>query len=346
MDPVKSRNFRKENKMKDREIVVENLVKAYPGKVTAVDGVNFRVDEAKIFGFLGPNGAGKSTTIKILTTLALPTSGHVTVGGFDVVSQANEVRRVAGVALQDVGIDPLMKSMELLILQGRLFGASKSDATSRAKELLELVNLSDAADRRAGTYSGGMRRRLDLAMALVHQPRVLFLDEPTTGLDPVSRRDVWREVRRLNRELGITIFLTTQYLEEADELADTVAIILAGKIVAEGSPAKLKAAMGEESINLVFETPELAEKGRSTLAQMGDRFQLDRDMLRLYLSRAAESIPAVINQLQKVGLAPISLTLTQPTLDDVFLQVTGQRLIASETTKSKSSRSKRREEVN
>jgi ABC-2 type transport system ATP-binding protein len=191
-----------------------------------------------------------------------------------------------------------------------------------------------------------MRRRLDLAMALVHQPRVLFLDEPTTGLDPVSRRDVWREVRRLNRELGITIFLTTQYLEEADELADTVAIIVGGKIVTEGSPAKLKAAMGEESINLVFETPELAEKGRSTLAQMGDRFQLDRDMLRLYLSRAAESIPAVINQLQKVGLAPVSLTLTQPTLDDVFLQVTGQRLVASEATKSKSSRSKRREEVN
>ena len=332
--------------MKDREIVVENLVKAYPGKVTAVDGVNFRVDEGRIFGFLGPNGAGKSTTIKILTTLALPTSGHVTVGGFDVVSQASQVRRVAGVALQDVGIDPLMKSMELLVLQGRLFGASKADATSRAKELLELVNLSEAADRRAGTYSGGMRRRLDLAMALVHQPRVLFLDEPTTGLDPVSRRDVWREVRRLNRELGITIFLTTQYLEEADELADTVAIIVGGKIVTEGSPAKLKAAMGEESINLVFETPELAEKGRSTLAQMGDRFQLDRDMLRLYLSRAAESIPAVINQLQKVGLAPISLTLTQPTLDDVFLQVTGQRLIASEATKLKSSRSKRREEVN
>ena len=332
--------------MKDREIVVENLVKAYPGKVTAVDGVNFRVDEGKIFGFLGPNGAGKSTTIKILTTLALPTSGHVMVGGFDVVSQASQVRRVAGVALQDVGIDPLMKSMELLVLQGRLFGASKADATSRAKELLELVNLSEAADRRAGTYSGGMRRRLDLAMALVHQPRVLFLDEPTTGLDPVSRRDVWREVRRLNRELGITIFLPTQYLEEADELADTVAIIVGGKIVTEGSPAKLKAAMGEESINLVFETPELAEKGRSTLAQMGDRFQLDRDMLRLYLSRAAESIPAVINQLQKVGLAPVSLTLTQPTLDDVFLQVTGQRLVASEATKSKSSRSKRREEVN
>ena len=332
--------------MKDREIVVENLVKAYPGKVTAVDGVNFRVDEGKIFGFLGPNGAGKSTTVKILTTLALPTSGHVTVGGYDVVSQANEVRRVAGVALQDVGIDPLMKSMELLVLQGRLFGASKADAASRAKELLDLVNLSEVAERRAGTYSGGMRRRLDLAMALVHQPSVLFLDEPTTGLDPVSRRDVWREVRRLNRELGITIFLTTQYLEEADELADTVAIIVGGKIVTEGSPAKLKAAMGEESINLAFETPELAEQGRSTLAPMGTRIQLDRDMVRLYLSQAAGAIPGVINRLQNVGLAPVALTLTQPTLDDVFLQVTGQRLVASEAIKSKSSRPQRRAEVN
>jgi ABC-2 type transport system ATP-binding protein len=332
--------------MNDREIVVENLVKAYPGKVTAVDGINFRVDPGKIFGFLGPNGAGKSTTIKILTTLALPTSGRATVGGVDVVSQAAEVRRVAGVALQEVGIDPLMKSMELLVLQGRLFGASKSEATARAKELLELVNLSEAAGRRAGTYSGGMRRRLDLAMALVHQPRVLFLDEPTTGLDPASRRDVWREVRRLNRELGITIFLTTQYLEEADELADMVAIIVGGKIVAEGSPAKLKAAMGEESINLAFESPEVAEKGRSSLEQMGDRIQLDRDTVRLYLSKAAGAIPSVIARLQTDGLAPVSLTLTQPSLDDVFLQVTGQRLVASETAKLKNSRSLQREKVN
>ncbi len=332
--------------MSDREIVVENLVKSYPNKLTAVDGINFHVDEGKIFGFLGPNGAGKSTTIKILTTLALPTSGRATVGGFDVVSQAAEVRRVAGVALQEVGIDPLMKSMELLVLQGRIFGASKSEAAARAKELLGLVQLSDAVDRRAGTYSGGMRRRLDLALALVHQPKVLFLDEPTTGLDPASRRDVWREVRRLNRELGITIFLTTQYLEEADELADTVAIIVAGKIVTEGSPARLKAAMGEESINLVFDTSALAEKGRSALEPLGDRIQLDRDTLRLYLSKAAGSIPTVINQLQNVGLTPISLTLTQPTLDDVFLQVTGQRLIAAEATQSKLSRSNRRVEAN
>jgi ABC-2 type transport system ATP-binding protein len=334
--------------MKDREIIVENLVKSYPGKtrVTAVDGVNLRVDEGKIFGFLGPNGAGKSTTIKILTTLALPTSGHATVGGYDVVSQAADVRRVAGVALQDVGIDPLMKSMELLVLQGRLFGASKAAATVRAKELLELVQLSEAMDRRTGTYSGGMRRRLDLAMALVHQPKVLFLDEPTTGLDPASRRDVWREVRRLNRELGITIFLTTQYLEEADELADTIAIIVSGKIAAEGSPAKLKAAMGEESINLVFDTPELAEKGRATLEPMGDRIQLDRETVRLYLSKAAVAIPNVVNRLQSDGLAPISLTLTQPTLDDVFLQVTGQRLVAAEPENNKSARSKQRAEAN
>jgi ABC-2 type transport system ATP-binding protein len=332
--------------MNDREILVEDLVKTYPGKVDAIKGINFQVEAGKIFGFLGPNGAGKSTTIKILTTLALPTSGRARVGGFDVISQASDVRRVAGVALQDIGIDPLMKSMELLVLQGRLFGASKSDATTRAHELLELVQLSDATNRRVGTYSGGMRRRLDLAMALVHQPKVLFLDEPTTGLDPASRRDVWREVRRLNREMGITIFLTTQYLEEADELADTVAIIVDGKIATEGSPAKLKALMGEESINLVFETSEIAEKGQAALEQMGKRIQLDRDTVRLYLSQAAGSIPAVINTLQNAGLPPISLTLTQPTLDDVFLQVTGQRLVASEAIPNQPPRSMRRAEVN
>jgi ABC-2 type transport system ATP-binding protein len=329
-------------RMSDREIVVEHLVKAYPSRVTAVDGIDFRVEEGKVFGFLGPNGAGKSTTIKILTTLALPTSGRALVGGFDVVGQAAEVRRVAGVALQDVGIDPLMKAMELLVLQGRLFGASKADATARAAELLDLLRLSDATGRRAGTYSGGMRRRLDLALALVHQPKVLFLDEPTTGLDPASRRDVWREVRRLNRDLGITVFLTTQYLEEADELADTVAIIVAGKLVAEGSPAKLKAAMGQESLNLLFDTPELAAQARAALDHMGDRIQVDRDTVRLYLNRAAAAIPTVISRLQESGLPPISLTLTQPTLDDVFLQVTGQRLVATEAAAPKASRTRDR----
>ncbi len=331
--------------MNDGDVIVDELKKIYPGNVTAVQGVSFRVEAGEIFGFLGPNGAGKSTTIKILTTLALPTAGRASVGGFDVVTQAAEVRRVAGVALQDIGIDPLMNSMELLILQGRLFGASKQEATARARELLEVVQLSEAANRRVGTYSGGMRRRLDLALALVHQPKVLFLDEPTTGLDPASRRDVWNEVRRLNRALGITIFLTTQYLEEADELADHIAIIVNGKIATEGTPGKLKAALGEESINLVFETPEVALKGKAALEIMGDRTQLDRDTVRLYLRKAAGSIPTVVSQLQAAGLAPVSLTLTQPTLDDVFLQVTGQRLVATETNNSKSNRPGRRAEV-
>jgi ABC-2 type transport system ATP-binding protein len=310
----------------DRGILVEQLVKDYPGGVRAVDEVSFQVEPGSVFGFLGPNGAGKSTTIKILTTLALPTAGRATVGGFDVVGEAERVRRIAGVALQEIGIDPLMKPMELLTLQGRLFGERRAAAQARAAELLELVGLTEAVDRRAGTYSGGMRRRLDLAMALVHQPKVLFLDEPTTGLDPASRRDVWNEVKRLNRQLGITIFLTTQYLEEADELADTVAIIDAGRIAIEGSPAKLKAGLGGESINLLFDGRSSAELAVSELNGMGDRLQLDRDVVRLYMSRAAESIPAVLNRLQQSSITPLSLTLTQPTLDDVFLQVTGQRL--------------------
>ena len=312
--------------MSDRGILVEQLVKDYPAGVRAVDGASFQVQPGSVFGFLGPNGAGKSTTIKILTTLALPTAGRAAVGGFDVVGEAERVRRIAGVALQEIGIDPLMKPMELLTLQGQLFGERRAAAQARAAELLELVGLTEAVDRRAGTYSGGMRRRLDLAMALVHQPKVLFLDEPTTGLDPASRRDVWDEVRRLNRELGITIFLTTQYLEEADELADTVAIIDAGRIAIEGSPAKLKASLGGESINLLFDSRPSAELALSELNGMGDQLQLDRDVVRLYMSRAAESIPAVLNRLQQSSITPLSLTLTQPTLDDVFLQVTGQRL--------------------
>ena len=312
--------------MAEQDIYVEDLAKSYPGGVYAVDGVSFQVESGKIFGFLGPNGAGKSTTIKILTTLSLPSSGRAVVGGYDVVSQAQEVRRIAGVALQDIGIDPLMKPVELLSLQGELFGENRTQARERAYELLALVRLTDAIDRRVGTFSGGMRRRLDLAMALVHEPQILFLDEPTTGLDPASRRDVWEEVRRLNRTLGMTIFLTTQYLEEADELADVVAIIDRGKIVAEGSPTRLKTALGGESINLAFESQELATKAAAELVNFGDRIQSDRDVLRLYFEKAAGKIPEVMSRLAEAGLNPISLTLTQPTLDDVFLQITGQRL--------------------
>jgi ABC-2 type transport system ATP-binding protein len=312
--------------MSDSGIAVERLIKDYPGGVKAVDDVSFQVEAGRIFGFLGPNGAGKSTAIKILTTLALPTAGRASVGGFDVADQPEDVRRIAGVALQEIGIDPYMKPVELLTLQAQLFGESRDQSRRRAWELLELFKLTDAADRRAGTYSGGMRRRLDLAMALVHKPRVLFLDEPTTGLDPASRRDVWEEVRRLNQSLGITIFLTTQYLEEADELADTVAIIDRGKIAVEGTPEELKASLDGEAINLLFGTDQNAELALSELAGMGDRLQLDRESVRLYTPQAARAVPAVVNRLQQAALEPVSLTLTQPTLDDVFLRVTGQRL--------------------
>jgi len=312
--------------MSNGEIVVENLVKRYAGDVVAVEDVSLRVENGRIFGFLGPNGAGKSTTIKILTTLALPSAGRATVGGFDVVTQAEAVRRIAGVALQDVGLDPLMKPLELLRLQTRMFGATRGQAETRANELLALVGLTDAVNRRVGTYSGGMRRRLDLALALAHEPQVLFLDEPTTGLDPASRRDVWEEVRRLNRELGMTIFLTTQYLEEADELADVVAIIDKGRIAVQGSPARLKSSVGNESINLAFDDRAVAESALSQLNGFGQRAQIDRDVLRLYMENAAEAIPTVVNRLREASINPISLTLTQPTLDDVFLRVTGQRL--------------------
>jgi ABC-2 type transport system ATP-binding protein len=316
--------------MSNREITVENLMKRYPGEVTAVDDISFKVNAGQIFGFLGPNGAGKSTTIKILTTLALPSEGRALVGGYDVVCEADQVRRIAGVALQEIGLDPMMKSMELLTLQGQLFGASRRQAISRASELLGLVGLSDAVNRRVGTYSGGMRRRLDLALALVHEPEILFLDEPTTGLDPASRRDVWNEVRRLNQSLGMTIFLTTQYLEEADELSDVIAIIDRGKIKIEGSPAKLKADLGTESINIAFGDRESAQKARTILIPMANRAQIDRNTVRLYISNAAEQISAVVKRLEEANFNPISLTLTQPTLDDVFLQVTGQRLKSEE----------------
>ena len=313
--------------MSSREIIVENLEKEYPPDITAVDGISLFVPGGQIYGFLGPNGAGKSTTVKILTTLALPTAGHASVGGYDVISQAGEVRRIAGVALQEVGLDPLMTAVELLTIQGRLFGASRSDAQARARELLRLVRLEDAMDRRVETYSGGMKRRLDLALALVHEPEILFLDEPTTGLDPASRRDVWREVRRLNA-LGMTIFLTTQYLEEADELADMIGIIDGGKIIKSGSPAALKAELGKESLNLAFHERETAEQAEILLAPLAQRTQLDRVTLRVYMEDVAQAIPGIMEQLRAAGLDPVSLTLTQPTLDDVFLQATGQALEA------------------
>jgi ABC-2 type transport system ATP-binding protein len=222
-------------------------VKTYRGRsgtVEAVRGVDLRVERGEIFGFLGPNGAGKSTTVKMLTTLLSITAGSAHVAGVDVAREPDSVRRRIGVALQEAGLDPRQTGRELLLLQARLFGLSAPAAAARAEELLELVELTDAADRRIKSYSGGMKRRLDLASALVHEPDVLFLDEPTTGLDPASRVTVWEEVRRIN-ERGTTVFLTTQYLEEADQLCDRLAIIDDGRIVREGTPAELKAELRE-----------------------------------------------------------------------------------------------------
>ncbi len=310
--------------MPNREIIAENLVKRY-GDFYAVNDVSFKIEGGEVFGFLGPNGAGKSTVVTMLTTLSLPTEGKASVGGYDVITQAGDVRRIAGVALQEIGLDPLMKSMELLTIQGQLFGYNRKQAKQRAGELLELVKLSEFTARPVGKYSGGMRRRLDLALALVHQPDILFLDEPTTGLDPASRRDVWNEIRRLNQQDGMTIFLTTQYLEEADILADRIAIIDGGKIVVEGAPDELKASLGSESINITLKDEDMVSKASEVLSELVDRIQVDRKVLRLYLKQAASAIPGVVNRLQESGIEPLSLTLTQPTLDDVFLQVTGQR---------------------
>jgi ABC-2 type transport system ATP-binding protein len=224
-------------------VEAEGLVKHYSGRaglVEAVRGVDLRIERGEVFGFLGPNGAGKSTTVKMLTTLLSITEGSARVAGIDVAQDPDAARRRMGVALQEAGLDPRQTGRELLVLQGRLFGMSARDATARAGQLLELVELEDAADRRIKGYSGGMKRRLDLASALVHEPEVLFLDEPTTGLDPASRLTVWEEVRRINRQ-GTTVFLTTQYLEEADQLCDRLAIIDGGLIVRAGTPEELKA---------------------------------------------------------------------------------------------------------
>jgi ABC-2 type transport system ATP-binding protein len=312
------------------DILVEGLAKRY-GELVAVREVSFAVPRGEIFGFLGPNGAGKSTTVQVLTTLALPSEGRAEVGGFDVAARPAEVRRVSGVALQEIGLDPMMTGRQLLRLHAGLFGFSRREAARRVDELLEIVGLSADADRRAGQYSGGMRRRLDLAMALVHRPRILFLDEPTTGLDPASRRDVWEEVRRLNREAGMTIFLTTQYLEEADVLADRIAIIDQGAIAREGTPDALKEAMGDESIEVAFDDDEVA--GRAAEALRGlEGFarppRRDGAILRLYTDRAAQRVARVATALAAAGIEPASLTLSRPSLDDVFLAATGQRFDA------------------
>ncbi len=310
----------------DRGITAEGLRRDF-GQLRAVDGVDLEIPGGQIFGFLGPNGAGKSTLVKILTTILNPTSGRATVGGYDVARQGGKVREAIGVALQDVGLDPLMTARELLMLQTELFGTPRDEARKTAERLLVTVGLDDVdPKKRAGAYSGGMKRRLDLALALVHDPRILFLDEPTTGLDPASRAAIWEEVRRLNDDLGMTIFLTTQYLEEADRLADQVAIISRGKIVAQGTPSDLKREVGNEVVELQFGSDEDAVSADDTLAAFApDRQHANRE-LRLYFERAAENVPELVRILDSAGISLHGLTIEQPSLDDVFLRVTGEAL--------------------
>ncbi len=315
-----------DNNGEDRGITAEGLHRDF-GALHAVDGVDLEIPGGRIFGFLGPNGAGKSTLVKILTTILNPTAGRATVAGYDVQKQGGKVREAIGVALQDVGLDPLMTARELLMLQCELFGTSRSEARKTAERLLMTVGLDDVAPKkRAGAYSGGMKRRLDLALALVHDPRILFLDEPTTGLDPASRAAIWEEVRRLNDDLGMTIFLTTQYLEEADRLADEIAIINKGKIVAQGTPSELKREVGDEVVELQFGSCEEAASADDALAAVAPNRQAANRKLRLYFERAAENVAELVRALDGAGIRLQGMTIEQPSLDDVFLRVTGEAL--------------------
>jgi ABC-2 type transport system ATP-binding protein len=305
-------------------IVVEALERSFD-EVFAVQGVDLTVAEGEIFGFLGPNGAGKTTTVRMLTTLLLPTGGRATVAGHDVVKEARAVRASIGVALQEAALDPLMTGRELIRLQATLQGLPSAAGKRRADDLLDRVGLSEAADRRVGTYSGGMQRRLDLAAALVHEPRVLFLDEPTTGLDPVSRKTIWEEVRALNED-GTTVFLTTQYLEEADQLADNVAIIDRGRIVAEGTPDSLKTEIGSPHIQLQLADGSIA-RAEEVCAAIGRLLPpVDGRTVMVEVENGAADIPRVVRALDDAGIAVDSLELVRPTLDDVFVAKTGHHI--------------------
>ena len=309
--------------MSNSPIIAENLVRHF-GDVHAVNGINLEVKAGEVFGFLGPNGAGKSTAVRMLTTLLRPTSGTARVAGYDVVKQADQVRRNIGVALQDAAIDPLMTGAELLALQAVLYGIPSSALKKRSDELLERVGLTAAASRRVSTYSGGMRRRLDLALSLIHQPTVLFLDEPTTGLDPMSRLTLWEEVRRLNRE-GTTVMLTTQYLEEADQLADRIAIIDHGKIVREGKPAELKASVGAPTL-IINTNIDQAEKAKAVLSTFGDLRPGAEGALGVGLRGGASQVTEVVRKLDEAGVHVQHLEINEPSLDDVFAEATGYRL--------------------
>ena len=306
-------------------IYTEELARTF-GDVRAVDGVDLAVPFGEIYGFLGPNGAGKTTVIRMLITLLAPTSGEMRVAGYDVVRQPNEVRLRIGAAQQEAALDNKQTGRELLRLQGRIYGLSQRLADQRIGELSDLVDIGEAMDRLIGTYSGGMKRRLDLAAALIHRPIVLFLDEPTTGLDPISRARIWEEIRNINSEMGVTIFLTTQYLEEADALAHRVGIIDRGQLAAQGAPADLKRARGSDLIVVRLDGNVEGAVAALTGIPQVQHVEAHGQELTVSVSNGASLISAVALALDRHGVQVQELTLRTPSLDDVFLQVTGARL--------------------
>jgi len=324
-------------------IVVKDLRKVYGSDILAVDGISFTVKKGEIFGFLGPNGAGKSTTIKILTTLISKTTGTATIDGLDVDQDQVAVRRIIGYASQEVGVDDDLTARENLLLQCRFHHMPKEKAKERVELLLQTVKLVEASDRRLSTFSGGMRKRLDLASSLVSDPKVLFLDEPTTGLDPQSRLDIWEYIKQLNRQ-GMTIFLTTHYMEEADRLANRLCIVDQGKIVAEGTPAELKSQIGADIITLRFKADDVSACQKATEAisnlpgvkELGEcKVGLAKDSgLTIMTQNGAALIPQVVRAVDGAGVGIEQLTLSAPTLDEVFLRITGKTLNVVERKQS------------
>jgi ABC-2 type transport system ATP-binding protein len=313
------------NGRRDRAIEVEGLVREFKG-VRAVDGIDLHVSEGEIYGFLGPNGAGKSTTVLMLTTLLPLTAGSARVAGYDVAREGNRVRAAIGAALQEAALDPYLTGREHLKLQGAMHGMARKERKRRGEELLERVGLEEAADRRVGGYSGGMKRRLDLALALLHGPEILFLDEPTTGLDPQSRTALWEEVARLTKQEGMTVFLTTQYLEEADQLADRVGIIDRGRIVAEDTPEALKAEIGRPTVEATPQNQGELGAVEQVLSRFGEPVAADAESSAVRLDQGAGDLADVVRALDGAGLKVANLQLNQPSLDDVFLEKTGRSL--------------------
>jgi ABC-2 type transport system ATP-binding protein len=314
--------------MTEMAIAATGLAKTYPKGVRALDGVSFEVAAGSVFGLVGPNGAGKSTTVKILTTLSRPDSGEAEVAGVDALLHPDQVRHAIGCVAQKSGVDVQATGRENLLLQGRLYGMGGRELERRVDTMLERFGLTDAARRVTRTYSGGMQRKLDVAIGLVHSPRVLFLDEPTTGLDPEARADMWAEIERLAGEEGLTILLTTHYLEEADRLARRVAIVDRGRIVAQGTPDELKSELHGDAVHLELDAAETNGRVTAALARIGDVRDVTVEDGRLLHARAengARAVPVMLQALEAHGVPVVSVTVARPSLDDVYLKYTGRR---------------------